>query len=406
MGQHNRRIKRLEGRDAPDAKTATETPTDPVTFARQLNIDPDPWQRNLLTSTDDHVILNCSRQSGKSTIVAILALHHALLNPDSLILILSPSQRQSGELLKKIIGFYKRLGRKGNREATTLELRNGSRVVALPGSESTTRGFSSPSLVLLDEAAQVSDDLYYAARPMLAVSGGRLILLSTPRGKRGIFWRVWEHDADWTKVRVTAYECPRITKEYLERERRDIGDWWFAQEYLCEFRQDNDALFNEAWIRYYDPEAIPDMDTIIQSWDMALTKSATSDYVVGQVWGRKGADFYLLDQVRARLDFDGIVEAIKRLSARWPGSTAKIIEAQMLGAAIASHLKHEVPGLIPITAKGSKELRAQNCLPLWRSGNVYLPTSDDGRYGWVNDYVQELVGFPNAEHDDQVDATT
>ena len=124
------------------------------------------------------------------------------------------------------------------------------------------------------------------------------------------------------------------------------------------------------------------------------------------IWGRKGADFYLLDQVRARLDFDGIVEAIKRLSARWPGSTAKIIEAQMLGAAIASHLKHEVPGLIPITAKGSKELRAQNCLPLWRSGNVYLPTSDDGRYGWVNDYVQELVGFPNAEHDDQVDATT
>ncbi len=406
MGQHDRRIKRLEGRDAPDAKTAKETPTDPVKFARQLNIDPDPWQRNLLTSTDEYVILNCSRQSGKSTIVAILALHHALLNPDSLILILSPTQRQSGELLKKIIGFYRSLGRMGNREATTLELRNGSRIVALPGSESTTRGFSSPSLILLDEAAQVSDNLYYAARPMLAVSGGRLILLSTPRGKRGIFWRVWEHDADWTKVRVTAYECPRITKEYLERERRNIGDWWFAQEYLCEFRQDNDALFKEGWIRYYDPEAIPDMDTIIQSWDMALTESATSDYVVGQVWGRKGADFYLLDQVRDRLDFDGIVQAIKDLSTKWPGSTAKIIEAQMLGPAVASHLKHEVPGLIPITAKGSKELRAQNCLPLWRSGNVYLPTLDNGRYDWVNDYVQELIGFPNAEHDDQVDATT
>jgi predicted phage terminase large subunit-like protein len=406
MGQHDRRIKRLEGRDAPDAKTTTETPIDPVTFARQLNIDPDPWQRNLLTSTDDHVILNCSRQSGKSTIVAILALHHALLNPDSLILILSPSQRQSGELLKKIIGFYRRLGRKGNREATTLELRNGSRIVALPGSESTTRGFSSPSLILLDEAAQVSDDLYYAARPMLAVSGGRLILLSTPRGKRGIFWHVWEHDGDWTKVRVTAYECPRITKEYLERERRDIGDWWFAQEYLCEFRQDNDALFKEEWIRYYDPEAIPIMDTIIQSWDMALTKSATSDYVVGQVWGRKGADFYLLDQVRDRLDFDESVQAIKDLSTKWAGSTAKLIEAQTLGPALASHLKHEVPGLIPIIAKGSKELRAQNCVPLWRSGNVYLPTPDNGRYGWVNDYAQELIGFPNAEHDDQVDATT
>jgi predicted phage terminase large subunit-like protein len=396
----------LEGLDAPDAKITTETPADPVTFARQLNIDPDPWQRKLLTSTDEYVILNCSRQSGKSTIVAILALHHALLNPDSLILILSPSQRQSGELLKKIIGFYRKLGRKGNREATTLELRNGSRIVALPGSESTTRGFSSPSLILLDEAAQVSDALYCTARPMLAVSGGRLILLSTPRGKRGIFWRVWEHEADWTKVRVTAYECPRITKEFLERERRDIGEWWFAQEYLCEFRQDNDALFKEAWIRYYDPEEIPVMDTIIQSWDPAQTKSVTSDYVVGQVWGRKGADFYLLDQVRDRLDFDGIVQAIKDLSTKWPDSTAKIIEAQMLGPAIASHLKHQVAGVIPITAKGSKELRALNCVPVWQSGNVYLPTSDGGRYNWVSDYVQELIGFPNAEHDDQVDATT
>ncbi|MGZ4951491.1 MAG: phage terminase large subunit [Halobacteriota archaeon] len=406
MSKHKSRIKRLEREDDLDAKTTIETSTDPITFARQLNIEPDPWQRELLTSTDKYVILNCSRQSGKSTIVAILARYHAERNPDSLILILSPSQRQSGELLKKIIIFYRRLGGKGNRESTTLELKNGSRIVALPGSESTTRGFSSPSLILLDEAAQVPDDLYCAARPMLAVSGGRIILLSTPRGKRGIFWRVWEHEADWRKVRVTAYECPRITKEFLERERRDIGDWWFAQEYLCEFRQNNDALFKEEWICYYDPEATPDMDTIIQSWDMALTKSATSDYVVGQVWGRKGADFYLLDQVRDRLDFDGIVQSIKDLSEKWRDSTSKLIEAQTLGPALVTHLKHQVPGLIAVPAKGSKELRAQNCVPVWRSGNVYLPTPDDGTHDWVRDYIQELTGFPNAEHDDQVDATT
>ena len=115
--------------------------------------------------------------------------------------------------------------------------------------------------------------------------------------------------------------------------------------------------------RYYDPEEIPVMDTIIQSWDPAQTKSATSDYVVGEVWGRKGADFYLLDQVRDRLDFDGIVQAIKDLSTKWPDSTAKIIEAQMLGPAIASHLKHEVPGLIPITAKGSKSLGRSTACP-------------------------------------------
>jgi predicted phage terminase large subunit-like protein len=413
MSRHQSRISRLERGCThyarAHAQTEADIPDDPVTFARQLNIEPDPWQRDLLVSKDEHVILNCSRQSGKSTTVAILALHHALLNPGALILILSPSQRQSGELLRKVVGSYRELGRRGDRHsdsATTLELKNGSRIVALPGSDSTIRGYSDPALVLIDEAALVSEELYHSVRPMLAVSRGRLILLSTPHGKHGIFWHVWEHEPNWTRVKVTAYQCPRISKEFLEQERRAIGEWSFAQEYGCAFQQDNDAVFKEGWIRYYDPEALPPMDTIIQSWDTAQTKSATSDYVVGQVWGRKGADFYLLDQVRARLDFDETVQAIKDLSTKWPDSTAKLVEAQTLGAALSSHLKHQVPGLIPITVRGSKELRALNCVPVWQSANVYLPTPDGGGYGWVSDYVQELIGFPSAEHDDQVDATT
>lgn len=324
-------------------------------------------------------------------------------------LILSPSQRQSGELLRKITAFYRELGRPGGSEAdsaNTLELRNGSRIVALPGSESTTRGFSGPSLVLLDEAAQVSEELYHAVRPMLAVSRGRLILLSTPYGKQGIFWHAWDQGPDWKRVKVTADQCPRISKDFLRKERRAIGEWSFAQEYCCEFRQDHDALFKEGWIRYYDPDRLPDMDTIIQSWDTAQTKGATSDYVVGQVWGRKGADFYLLDQVGGRLDFDETVQAIRDLSAKWPESTAKIVEAQMLGAALSSHLKHEIAGLIPITVKDSKALRALNCVPVWQSANVYLPPPDDGTYAWMHEYVQELLSFPSAAHDDQVDATT
>ena len=409
MSQHRSRISRLEKRHAPKAKTETGIPQDPIAFARCLNLEPDPWQRDLLNATDEHIILNCSRQSGKSTIVAVLALHHALTNPEALVLILSPSQRQSGELLRKITAFYRELGRPGGSEAdsaTTLELRNGSRIVALPGSESTTRGFSGPSLVLLDEAAQVSEELYHAVRPMLAVSRGRLILLSTPYGKQGIFWHAWDQEPDWKRVKVTADQCPRISKDFLQKERRAIGEWSFAQEYCCEFMQDHDALFKEGWIRYYDPDRLPDMDTIIQSWDTAQTKGATSDYVVGQVWGRKGADFYLLDQVRGRLDFDETVQAIRDLSAKWPESTAKIVEAQTLGAALSSHLKHEISGLIPITVKDSKALRALNCVPVWQSANVYLPAPDDGTYAWMHEYVQELLNFPNAAHDDQVDATT
>ena len=148
---------------------------------------------------------------------------------------------------------------------------------------------------------------------MLAVSRGRLILLSTPHGKHDIFWHAWEHEPHWKKVKVTAAQCPRISPEYLDQERSIIGEWMYAQEYCCAFQQDNNAFFKEEWIRYCEPDALPAIDTIIQSWDMALTKSATSDYVVGQVWGRKGADYYLLDQVRDRLDFDGIVQAIKDL---------------------------------------------------------------------------------------------
>jgi predicted phage terminase large subunit-like protein len=283
---------------------------------------------------------------------------------------------------------------------------NGSRIVALPGSESTTRGFS-PSMVLVDEAARVSEELYYSdVRPMLAVSRGRLILLSTPHGKQGIFWHAWDQEPDWKKIKITADQCPRISKEFLDQERRASPNAWFEQEYCCKFVQEGGSIFKESWIQYFDPEYVPDMDTVIQAWDTAQTKSSTSDFVVGQVWGKIGADFYLLDQVRGRWDFDETVDQIEEMSRHWKQSSAKIVEAQTLGAALASHLKHKVEGIIPISVKGSKELRALNCVPMWQSRNVYIPKPDDGEYAWVRDYVPELLNFPYAANDDQVDATT
>ena len=408
MSKNESRLSKLEKDRTSRAVTETEIPRDPVAFARLLDIVPDPRQQGLLTSTDERIIINCSRQSGKSTIVAILALHRALLNPGALVAIVSPSQRQSTELLRKASGFYRLIGQPRGRvadSATTLELKNGSRIVALPGSEATTRGFTA-SLVLIDEAAEVSEDDYYAATPMLAVSRGQLILLSTPRGKQGIFWHAWDQEPDWKRVKVTADECPRIGKAYLERERRAMGEWRFAQEYCCEFTQDDASIFNEGWIQYYDPAHQLDMDTIIQSWDTAQTKSSSSSYVVGQVWGRIGADFYLLDQVRGHYDFDETARAIEALSECWPQSTAILVEAQALGAALVTHLKHKIPGLIPLTVKGPKELRARNCVPVWQSKNVYIPKPDNGDYAWVREYLQELLNFPNAANDDQVDATT
>jgi hypothetical protein len=219
----------------------------PIKFAQSRGLDPDPWQRELLLSSEKRIILNCSRQSGKSTIAAILALHHALNDPGALVLVLSPSLRQSGELFKKVMGFYKDPGKLMASEtetALTLQLHNKSRIVSLPGKEQTIRGFSGVSLLIVDEAARVDDELYYAVRPMLAVSQGRMILLSTPFGKRGFFFNEWSTSRAWKKIKITAYECPRIAPVFLEEERLALGDWWFRQEYECEFSENVDAYFS------------------------------------------------------------------------------------------------------------------------------------------------------------------
>jgi phage terminase large subunit-like protein len=167
---------------------------DRVEFARSVGIEPDPWQRDLLQSPADRVLLNCSRQSGKSTMAAILALHQALYHPLSLVLILAPAERQAKELFGKVTDFYRELHGATPTQSDRklgMHLANGSRIEALPGSERTIRGFSGASLLILDEAARVDDALYYAVRPMLAVSGGSLMLLSTPYGRRGVFFEEW-----------------------------------------------------------------------------------------------------------------------------------------------------------------------------------------------------------------------
>jgi hypothetical protein len=223
--------------------------SDAVLMAQRAGITPDSWQSDLLQSDAKQMILLCSRQSGKSTITSILALHQAIFTPDSLILLLSPSLRQSQELFRKLQTFYNALESESlpqavEESALRMELSNGSRIVALPGKEATIRGFSGVSLLIIDEASRVEDALYQSVRPMLAVSGGRIILLSTPFGKRGFFHSEWTDGQDWRKVKITADQCPRIDKEWLERERAMIGDWWYLQEYFCEFVETSDQVFS------------------------------------------------------------------------------------------------------------------------------------------------------------------
>jgi len=208
----------------------------------EAGLEPDEDQRRVLESTRRRGLLNCTRQWGKSTITAAKSVHHAWNQKGSLTLVVSPSARQSGEFVRKAAEFARRLGMatKGDGDnETSLAFPNGSRIVGLPGSEATIRGFSAVTLLLVDEAARVSDELYRAIRPMLAVSDGTLWLMSTPFGKRGFFWEAWEKSGeDCERVRVTGYSCARIRREFLEEERKVLGNGAFGR-----------SIFASSWIR-------------------------------------------------------------------------------------------------------------------------------------------------------------
>jgi hypothetical protein len=238
-----REVERLE---AHRDRGAGEIPTDRVEFARSLGLVPDPWQERLLHSEDDRILLNCCRQSGKSTMSALIALHKALTVPESLVLCLAPWERQSKELFAKVASFYHTMHRVPHAQSDRklrMQLANGSRIEALPGTEKTIRGFSGTALLVVDEAARVDGLLYFAVRPMLAVSGGTLMMLSTPFGRRGVFHEEWTSGHGWDKYLVAARECPRISEEFLEEERQALPTWVFRQEYECSFEETEDTVF-------------------------------------------------------------------------------------------------------------------------------------------------------------------
>jgi hypothetical protein len=238
---------RLRARRSQDQKTLQRLLAEPCQLMTCAGMSPDPWQERVLCSSAKRLLLLCSRQSGKSTIAGALALRSALLRPRSPVLLLSPSLRQSSELFRKIRDLFQAVGRPMGvvaESALRLEFANGSRIIALPGDEKNVRCFSGVTVLIIDEAARVEDALYCSVRPMLAVSGGQLVALSTPFGKRGWFHDEWHGSADWERVCVTAPDCPRIPQSFLEEERIALGERWFRQEYLCSFEDAIGAVFN------------------------------------------------------------------------------------------------------------------------------------------------------------------
>jgi hypothetical protein len=209
-----------------------------VRLMRSFRLEPDPWQIEVLEGNHPQLLLNCCRQAGKSTTVAILALTEVLSKPASKILIVSKTHRQSMEVFQILRDFYARLKSPLKQRLTRSELvlDNQNRIVCLPCKEETIRGYSGITLLIIDEAARVPDDLYKAARPMLVASGGRMICMSTPCGKRGFFYDCWANGGDdWHRIEIPATKVSHIDPDRLERNRRAMGESWYRQEFCCSF---------------------------------------------------------------------------------------------------------------------------------------------------------------------------
>ncbi len=226
---------------------------DPVLMAEAAGYILDDWQQTLCRSKHPRILLNIHRQGGKSLVCAIVALHTAMYEPGSPVLMVSPSLRQSSELFRTALSIYRALDKPVAPEIEnrlSLELENNSRLISLPGSESTIRGLSGVRLIVADEASRIPDTLLAAIRPFLAISNGRLIAPSTPAGRRGWWYEAWEHGGDtWERYQVKASECQRISRAFLDDERRALGPNVYAREYECSFDDDELSVFSEELIQ-------------------------------------------------------------------------------------------------------------------------------------------------------------
>jgi hypothetical protein len=233
---------------APTHPIVEQIRTDPGIMLRAMGWEPAPWQTELWALKAQRALVLTSRQAGKSWAGAVEILQQALCEPGSLCVLLSPVTSQSNELFSKVMDLYDAIGAPiatYKRTVSRLTLVNRSRIIALPDQEKNVRGYSNTKLLVLDEAARISDALYNTARPFLAASRGRLLALSTPFGNRGWFYHAWHAQREkWAKIEVPAWKCPHIPQDFLEEERISLGERWFNQEYGCDFSNTVDTFFS------------------------------------------------------------------------------------------------------------------------------------------------------------------
>ncbi len=330
-------------------------------FSVAVGHDPDPWQADFLNARYSRAIINASRRSGKTATTACKALHHAMFAPRSApatVLIFAPAGRQSDELLHELHVMYERLGRPVGRSTdriSELDFANGSRIIPLPENPDTVRIYT-PTLVLVDEASRVPENLFRAIAPFRALAKCLLILLSTPNGKQGFFYREWFGQGEWERVKVTADQCPRIDPRIIEEDRLSFGDEYVRQEYFGSFETmsglvypdyekyivDNDVpikvarAFAGADFGFHNPAAFE------------LGKLDTDDvlWITDEVYGRRLTDDDLAVRIKPLCEQNG-VEAI------WcdPSAAASIEKFRRFGLRALSAQNSVQPGIRTVTER-------------------------------------------------------
>lgn len=235
-------------------------------------------------------------------------------------------------------------------------------------------------------------------------------LLEAERTGEGDNWRcvnypaIADHDEPHRKT-GEALDPNRYPLEQLLKIKRTLGTRDWEALYQQKPVPDGGAIFKKPWVKYWLPSDLPKrFNKVIISWDMTFKDSDSTDFVVGQVWGKHGANIYLLDQVRQRMDFIATLSAFIELANKWPDALEKLVEDKANGPAVISTLKNKIQGIIPVEPDGSKIARAHAITPLWEAGNVYIPHPQ--YCDWSKEFEAELLQFPSSAHDDQVDAMT
>lgn len=220
----------------------------------------------------------------------------------------------------------------------------------------------------------------------------------------------------------------RWPRERLLEIKNDLNPYWWAALFQQEPAPPEGNILKRRWWKFWKPAdrddlpppvvavpgekdhtadciTLPPLEWRAQSWDLGFKKGDHTSYVVGQEWGKRGPDAFLLDQTRSRLDFPGTVNRFLDFCDRHPEATKKWVEDKANAQALYAVLKDKVSGLVMVAVEGGdKTARAHAVSAYIQSGNVYLP--HPAIAPWVHDFIEECSAFPNAKHDDQVDTMT